>query len=369
MRRFGLVFLILAAAAGAATAAAAASGSSSDPTPSLEYRPQRVVIPEPKAPHPLPPKTVFAEAIGSFGLLTGSFDGPVDVARDERSSDFYVLDAGNSRVQKFDNRSNFKFSWGQQGIREGTFGKRDGSEFRYPTAIAMGPYRPLDPSGEKSFVYVVDTGNDRIQIFDKEGQFVRSWGSRGSTDSRDLDRSYFRAPRDITFDKNGFIWVLDSGNERVQIFDSSFVFQMKWDRAYGVNEGNFTDLKSIAWSDERTGYIYLFGAGCVVQQFKLKGPYGVLDGTLVHSWPAIAPESGLCVPARIEVDEKYNYLYVLDSGNSKLSCYNPDGLYRWTLGGAQLPFSKPLGFAVNRDGEELLVADTENNMVQKFTLR
>ena len=77
----------------------------------------------------------------------------------------------------------------------------------------------------------------------------------------------------------------------------------------------------------------------------------------------------MCVPARMEIDSRFNYVYVLDSGNSTLSCYNPVGLYRWTLGGAQVLFSKPLGFAVNRDGEEVLVADTENNIVQKFTLR
>ena len=368
MRRFGLGCLVFAAVVGMAIAAVAADRGSSGPPPSLEYRPPRQVIPEPKAPHPLPPKTIFAEAIGSFGMLTGSFDGPVDVAREETTGDFYVLDVGNNRIQKFDKFSEFKFSWGQQGIRKGTFGKRDGSEFRYPTAIAMGPYPPLDPSGARSFVYVVDTGNDRIQIFDKEGRFVTSWGARGSTDSRDFDHSYFRAPRDITFDNNGFIWVLDSGNERVQIFDSSFVFQMKWDSAHGVDAGTFANLQSIAWSDERLGYIYLLGAGCVVQQFSLK-PGRSLAGTLVLRWPAIAPESGICVPARLDVDEKNHFVYVLDAGNSLLLCFNPDGLYRWALGGAQVPFSKPLGFAVSRDGEELLVADTENNIVQKFTLR
>jgi DNA-binding beta-propeller fold protein YncE len=62
-------------------------------------------------------------------------------------------------------------------------------------------------------------------------------------------------------------------------------------------------------------------------------------------------------------------VYVLDAGNSLILSYNPDGLYRWALRGAEVPFSKPLGFAVNSEGEEVLVADTENNIVQKFTLR
>ena len=77
----------------------------------------------------------------------------------------------------------------------------------------------------------------------------------------------------------------------------------------------------------------------------------------------------MCVPSRMEIDSRFNYVYVLDSGNSKLSCYNPVGLYRWTLSGARATFSKPLGFAVSHEGDEVLVADTENNIVQKFTLR
>jgi len=338
MRRFEFGILILAAAAGLANAADAQEGRSSNPPPSLEYRPQRPVILEPKAPHPLPPLTIFREAIGGFGMLTGSFNGPVDVARDA-SGNFYVLDAGNNRVQMFDNRSYFRLSWGTNGYRDG--------EFNHPTAIAVSPL---------GFVYVVDTGNHRIQQFNLEGVHIKSWGSRGRADGD------FKSPLDIAFDQSGNIYVLDSGNERVQIFDSDFRFKNKWERSFGVTGGIFTDLKSIAWSDERLGYIYLLGAGCLVQQFKL-------SGTLVNSWPAIAPESALCVPARIEVDEKNNYVYVLDTGNSLLILFNPDGLYRAALRGAELPFSRPLGFAVDSSGGEYLVADTENNIVQKFTLR
>jgi DNA-binding beta-propeller fold protein YncE len=332
------LFLLLAVVAGGAAPAAAQDRGAADPVPSLEYRPPRAVIPEPKAPHPAPPLTVFREAIGGFGMLTGSFDGPVDVARD-KSGNFYVLDAGNNRVQKFDQFANFKSSWGKSGIRDG--------EFNRPTAIA------LNPAGG---VYVVDTGNDRIQKFDEAGVHIKSWGSRGRAEGD------FKSPQDIAFDQDGNAFVLDSGNERVQFFDADFTFLSKWERSFGVTGGVFTDLKSIAWSGERFSYLYLLSAGCLVQQFKL-------DGTLVTSWPAIAPESGLCVPARLEVDDKNHYVYVLDSGNGLLLLFNPDGLYRAALRGAEQPFSKSLGFAVDSSGEEFLVADTGNNIVQKFTLR
>ena len=76
------------------------------------------------------------------------------------------------------------------------------------------------------------------------------------------------------------------------------------------------------------------------------------------------------MPARIEIDNKNDYVYVLDSGNSLLERFNLDGRHSaGRLRGAERPFSNPLGLAVNPDRDEVLVADTENNIVQKFTLR
>jgi DNA-binding beta-propeller fold protein YncE len=346
---------------GTATAAAAEDKNASDPPPSLEYRPPRVVTPEPRAPSPAPPVTIFREAVGSFGMVTGSFNGPVDVARDE-SGLFYVLDSGNSRVQVFDHFSNFVLSTGSYGSRDVKSG-----EFNKPQAIAV---------DGRGFIYVVDTGNNRIQKFGWSRNCIsecpscpvrtdgmcllqlKTWGSLGSREG------YFKSPRDITFDRDGNIYVLDAGNDRVQKFDSSERFIGEWGRFFNSKGGIFTDLVSIAWSRDRSGYIFLLGKGCLVQQLDF-------DWNLVASWPAVAPESGLCVPARIEIDRKNNYVYVLDSGNSLLICINPavGGMYRWALRGAQAPFSKPLGLSVNPDGDEVLVADTENNIVQKFTLR
>jgi len=369
MRRYGYGVLILAAVVGMATVAAAEDKGASDPSPSLEYRPPRVVIPEPKAPHPLPPKTIFAEAIGSLGMLGGSFDRPTDIVRNADGS-FYVLDVGNNRIQAFNSSGVFTGACGSRGIQKGEFDK--------PSAIAF-------PPGDSSntALFVVDTGNDRIQICDMTakgaltgGKILKTcpqctpWGARGSGWPTSQGPQ-FNSPRDIAVSSKGTIAILDSGNDRIQFFGFSpeMTFFNKWDSGAGVTGGNFTGLVSLAWSDEREGYLYVFGAGCVVQQFQ-PDPIGVgFQGKLITSWPAIPAESGLCVPARMEIDTRYNYVYVLDSGNSQLSSYNPNGLYRWTIRSAQMPFDKPLGFAMDASGEEFLVADTENNVVQKFTLR
>ena len=79
---------------------------------------------------------------------------------------------------------------------------------------------------------------------------------------------------------------------------------------------------------------------------------------------------GCAYPARIEIDNKNDYVYVLDAGNGLSRALQPrTASTRWRCAGRAVPFSKPLGLAVNSDGDEVLVADTENNIVQKFTLR
>src|SRR5439155_1241732 len=68
-------------------------------------------------------------------------------------------------------------------------------------------------------VYVVDTGNCRVQKFDRSGEYVMSWGSFGNADGQ----LYFA--RGIAVDENdGAVYVVDMGNHRVQKFDTSTNF-------------------------------------------------------------------------------------------------------------------------------------------------
>lgn len=327
------VFLVLAASAGAE----AQEGQS--PGPSLEYRPPRPTLPEPRHPIPVAPLTIFQDTIGTFGISSGAFDRPVDVACD-KNGNIFVLDAGNHRVQKFNGFNNFLLEWG-------SFGSRPG-EFKDPRAIAL---------DADEYVYVVDSGNHRIQKFDTTGKFVLSWGSMGS---RSGD---FKNPVDITFDGTGNNYVLDAGNERVQKFDSAGRFLGEWGRLYGSRGGIFSDLVSLAWSEERFGYLYLFGGtGCIVQQFEP-------DGTLRKSWSAAVSEGSLCVPSRIEIDNEEDILYILDSGNGFLMRFTRDGNYLAGFRGAARTFQKPGGFSIDPERGQITVADTGNNIVQKFTLR
>jgi hypothetical protein len=68
-------------------------------------------------------------------------------------------------------------------------------------------------------IYVADgasrtAGNARIAKFDKDGHFIKSWGSRGS------DSGQFNSIRGIVADGQGNLYVADAGNNRIQVFDA-----------------------------------------------------------------------------------------------------------------------------------------------------
>ena len=70
----------------------------------------------------------------------------------------------------------------------------------------------VDASGN---VFVVDEGNNRIQKFDSNGNFLTKWGTTGSGDGQ------FEEPTSIALDTSGNVYVVERGNSRIQLFAPS----------------------------------------------------------------------------------------------------------------------------------------------------
>lgn len=95
-------------------------------------------------------------------------------------------------------------------------GGSDAGQMLYPVAMAAGP---------DGRVYVVDAGNSRIDVFDEDGDYITHWGSRGDGPGQFNFGSgetlvhggpdYFGS---IAVDDEGFVYVVDAGNRRIQVF-------------------------------------------------------------------------------------------------------------------------------------------------------
>lgn len=111
--------------------------------------------------------------------------------------------------------------------------KHGGSPFNRPTGVAM------SPSGE---IYVSDGyGNARVHKFTPDGTLLFSWGEPGEAQGQ------FRLPHSVWVDKQERVWVTDRENNRIQIFDAQGEFLSQW-----------TDLSrptDVFIDDEETVYV------------------------------------------------------------------------------------------------------------------
>jgi DNA-binding beta-propeller fold protein YncE len=115
----------------------------------------------------------------------------------------YVVDSGNDRIQKFDPAGRFLAAAGEPGSEPG--------QFNQPTGLA------LDVEGN---LYVADTWNHRIQKFDSELEFVTAWGEP-TDDLINPGPLQMWGPRSVAVDAEGNVWVADTGTHRVRKFDAS----------------------------------------------------------------------------------------------------------------------------------------------------
>jgi DNA-binding beta-propeller fold protein YncE len=97
------------------------------------------------------------------GTPGDSFNQPTDVAWDAAGNIFVSDGYSNARVAKFDRTGRFAKSWGQMGSEPG--------QFNVPSSIAV---------DAKGMVYVADMGNNRIQVFDNDGNFKTEFKGIGA---------------------------------------------------------------------------------------------------------------------------------------------------------------------------------------------
>lgn len=278
-------------------------------------------------------------AVGDYGIGRTSFDRPVDVVED-REENIYVVDQGNNRIQVLDRRGSFVREWGGRGFAPGSFD--------VPSAIA------LDPASGNLFV--VDSGNHRIQKFDPNGKLLMTLGRLGS------GTGDFNKPGDVAIDRKGNIFVADTGNNRIQKFDPAGKFVAEWGRFARRRGVALTNPVSVAYSEEGFGAIYVLNSpDCEVQKFDI-------DGNLLTSWMMHRKgEGAACGPSRIRIEGRRYTVYIADTENNRIILFDKGGEPLGEIKEGKLPFRKPGGLFVNTIfSEEVVVADTGNNLIQKL---
>jgi len=130
----------------------------------------------------------------------GNGEGELNLPRDAtlaEDGNLYVVDGGNFRVQVFNQQGDFIKSFGDIGRR--------GGQFSRPKGIG------IDKNGN---TYVADTAFGNFQIFNPEGQLLLAVGSRNATGGP----ARFMLPAGLAVDEDGRIYMVDQFFKKVDVF-------------------------------------------------------------------------------------------------------------------------------------------------------
>jgi DNA-binding beta-propeller fold protein YncE len=131
-----------------------------------------------------------------------SIERPAGIAIDRSRGKIYLADTSHTRSEKHTVKI-FNMSGELIGTIGGERGEGPG-QFLFPTYLAV------DGRGN---LYVTDTLNSRVQMFDSGGKYMRSFGQRGNA------WGMFDKPKGVALDSFGNVYIADSGWSNVQIFN------------------------------------------------------------------------------------------------------------------------------------------------------
>ena len=141
----------------------------------------------------------YSSTLGSRGAGVGQFNDPYGIAV-SRNGNVYVTDASNNRIQVFNSSNNNLVS------TIGSVGSQT-NQFNSPRGVGV------RPTGNSDIIYVADTLNNRIQVFNSRNELVSSFVSGGSATDQ------FNDPSGVAVNPiNSSLYIGDTFNDRVQVF-------------------------------------------------------------------------------------------------------------------------------------------------------
>jgi sugar lactone lactonase YvrE len=228
-----------------------------------------------------------------------------------------------------------------------------------PTDIAV------DSDG---FVYVSDAGNDRIEKTSNTGALIRTWSD---PDPREPNEFY---PYAVAVDNSHNVFVIEPFyNVRIYEFKNDGRFVKTWG-SKGSGIGEFDNPGGVAV--DSSGSVFVADSyNNRIQKFQLttpcpKGTTEITSGVcFIKKWGSLGTTYGnFRDPNGLAVDSSGN-VFVADSGNNRIQKFRNDGTFikTWgTFGTGEEQFDWPLDVAVDKSGY-VYVLDTYNHRIQKFT--
>jgi YYY domain-containing protein len=252
--------------------------------------------------------------------------------REPRDGDFdgrgrlWIADFGNSRLRIFDRSGGFLGGWG--GRSSGTYGLRE------PCSVSI--------RGED--VYVADTWNGRIQHFALSGEWKAAAGE-------------LYGPRGVVSAPDGKVWVTDTGNHRLVVYDRDLGNKQIIGQR-GKNPLEFSTPVGIA--ADTAGLIYVADTGN--RRIQVLSEDGrSLASIAVRGWDgAVEPHIEIAPGVIYSTDPAANAVIAWDPSGAETG--------RWVADDQGTKFAQPTGLALDRENSVLYVINSGNSTVSKLQL-
>ncbi len=171
---------------------------------------------------------VFDSTHKATDVITEGLSEPGGLAIDRENRLLYVSDVALDQIIVYDaDTLKVKRKMGTTGHNHELTSPGD---FAKPSGLAV------DQEGN---LYVCDTLNDRIEVFDADGKYVSTYGKNGD------GPGYFARPKGIAVDNDGHVWVADGVQDRVQVFNNQWQLLIVFG-GHGMLPGQFQGLVGIA---------------------------------------------------------------------------------------------------------------------------
>ncbi|MCH5715842.1 peptidyl-alpha-hydroxyglycine alpha-amidating lyase family protein [Niabella hibiscisoli] len=139
----------------------------------------------------------------------------------DRENNLWITDLGLHQVFKFSHEGRLLLQLGEAGVAG-----NDSAHFNMPTGVAV--------ADDGSFYVSDGYGNSRILRFTADGKYLSQWGTKGNQPGE------FNIPHGITINNKGWVYVADRENNRIQVFNAvgTFIKQLS---------GNWGAVNSVDW--------------------------------------------------------------------------------------------------------------------------
>jgi len=167
----------------------------------------------------------FSFEFGTTGTGNDEFDNPTDVIVDKNGKKIYVVDSDNHRISVFEDDGDYDFQYGTfcdivaiQDCNDNADGADDDGDgqFENPLSIAR------DALGK---FFVVDSDNERVQIFDDDGEFQSKFGSSDNG----LDEYLGSAKGIVIQESTRETLVSNIETDSISVFDSTGDYMLEFD--------------------------------------------------------------------------------------------------------------------------------------------